>query len=455
MFSHIKDLIKKITPLDRYNVSPGLDKALEILRKTYPELIIHSYKTGEVVWDWIIPKKWELKSSRLSCNGEPIFSNFDHPLRVWSGSWPTEKSLTFKELQTHLLFDNDTPDLIPWNYKYYQHSSEFWGFSLTKKEYFSLKKNCTYDINIDSRFYDDDLRMGTIMLPGESDDIFIISSDICHPGQANDSLSGVACALYVYEKLKKKNKRHYSFLLTFQPEMIGTIAFLANNEDLIKKIQYGLYSEMMGTNGKIALQHSLSKNTRIDAISLQVLLDRFKENIECKDFLDNCIVNDELILNHVGVHIPTIAINRGTFLQYHTSGDNYDLLDWDVLLEGAEAIFEIVNTMDNGKYRSSEFERIPPRKSVANRYQKNQIEYEVSRGDFIPVPKFKGPIFLSKRGLYVDWREDPKLNSIMDKILVSMNGVNTCSDISKYCGIEFETIVGLVENFFDQDLIEN
>ena len=42
----------------------------------------------------------------------------------------------------------------------------------------------------------------------------------------------------------------------------------------------------------------------------------------------------------------------------------------------------------------------------------------------------------------------------MDKILVSMNGVNSCSDISKYCGVDLDMIIGLVEKFMDQDLIE-
>lgn len=446
----INRLIKKIAPLNRYNVSPGLDQALLELQNQYSDLIIHKYATGTRIWDWIAPQKWDLTKAEVLCDGKKIFSHLDSPVRVWSGSWPTTKKLTYNEFIKHVQYDKDTPDLIPWDYKYYWHNENFYGFGVTKAEYEALNPQGSYTVKIDSKFYDDYLTMGTLSLRGETDKIIIISSDICHPGQVNDSLTGVACALYIYEKLKNLKNRHYSYLFTFQPEMIGTMGFLSHNENLIPKINYGIFTEMLGHQGKITLQHSLSKNTHIDATAINILLDQCPNNLEVKDFLQEGIMNDELILNHTGIHIPSIALNRGTFREYHTSGDCYEFVNFDLVYEVAEVTWKIIQQMEKEKFTVSDFERKPERIRAANRYSINANRHD---NDYIPTPTYKGPIFLSKHGLYVDWRHNPKLNTILDRLLVQLNGTNSCSDIARYCGAEFSLIYDFLEKLYAKNLI--
>jgi aminopeptidase-like protein len=447
----VQKLIKEITPLNRYNVSPGLDRALDRIKKDYADLAIHKYPTGMKIWDWEVPQKWDLLGARLTSEGETIFCSTDSEVRVWSGSWPTKKTLSFNELESHLYCSNDTPDLIPWKYKYYFHDSEFYGFSVTENEYKKLDRRVEYQIDIDSKFYDDELRVGSLYLHGKTEKIIIISSCICHPGQANDSLSGVAAALMLYDKLRESGPHHYSYLFTFQPEMIGTMCYLSQNNDLLQRIQYGIYSEMLGLPGKLILQKSFSNNTRIDSIALNVLLDWYGDNIEVKDFLDNCIVNDELILNHVGIHIPTIALNRGTYYQYHTSGDRFEILNFDLILEASNVMLEILHRLNSGEYSVNSFERIPPRHSFANRYEENTYLNEVI--DFLPKPNFTGPLFLSKHNLYVDWQNDPDMNRVIDKVMISINGVNTFYDICKYSGGNYELVSKYLNRFKDLGLV--
>ena len=449
----IRKLICDITPLYRYNVARGLDESLKRVQTDYPELVINKYASGSEVWDWVVPQKWDLKSAYLKCDDNTLFSHVDHPIRVWSGSWPTNRKLSFKELEPHLFYSEDTPDLLPWSYKYYFHNKGYFGFSLTKKEFESLDQDAEYELDIDAIFYDDFLTMGTIFLEGTSKKTIIISSCICHPGQANDSLSGLAAALMLYERLKTEDNRYYSYLFTFQPEMIGTMAYLSQNPEMLSNLQYGIFSEMLGLPGKMILQHSLSKNTRIDAVAVNAMLDKYQGDIECKDFLDNCIVNDELILNHVGINVPAIAFNRGTYYEYHTSGDNFDNLNFDLILDASELMFDVVNRMDQKKYNTTSYERIPPRISFANRYEKNLCNESVP--NFLPVPFFTGPIFLSKHGLYVDWQDDPDLNRIIEKIMISINGVNTCYDIAKYCGVKAKVVSDYLKKFEEKGLIRS
>ena len=55
---------------------------------------------------------------------------------------------------------------------------------------------------------------------------------------ANDSLSGVIATVFIArELLKKQNELEHSYRIIFVPETIGAIAYLANNEEKMKKIK--------------------------------------------------------------------------------------------------------------------------------------------------------------------------------------------------------------------------
>ena len=49
MSTSIINIIKKIEPLQRYNVSPDLDYSLKIIKNYYPELKIIKFKSGKKV----------------------------------------------------------------------------------------------------------------------------------------------------------------------------------------------------------------------------------------------------------------------------------------------------------------------------------------------------------------------------------------------------------------------
>lgn len=443
----IKTLISKITPLCRYNISDEIDQTLELIKADYPELVVKTFQTGEEIWDWKIDKKWELHSAKLKCRGEEVFTHLDHPIRVWSGSASIDKKLIFNDLQNHLHFSELVPNEIPWKYKYYHHTEDFWGFSLTKSEYENLDQNAEYEVEIKAELTDGQLSVGYLKLEGKTDKAIIISSDICHPGQANDSLSGVVNALLLYEKLKQTDN-FYTYYFTFQTEMIGTMALLASGAIDKSLLQYGIFTEMIGHDGQIVLQHSHSKNTRIDQVALEVLLDKKPNQFECKDYLDRCIVNDELILNHVGIHIPSISFNREGFEYYHTNKDTFENLDFDKILEVHEICFDLLNRMDQRKYLVTEFERVPPRRSFANRFEKSSVKQ-----DYKITPLFTGPIFLSKHGVYVDWQDDPDLNRAIEKIMINTNGVNTCSDIAEICGLSFDKVLDYLKKFEEKKLV--
>ena len=84
------------------------------------------------------------------------------------------------------------------------------------------------------------------------------------------------CALKLYNFLKKKNK--FTYVFTFQPEMIGTIAYLSKQKSL-KNFSFGVFSEMMGDTGHFTLQKSFEDKSFIDNIAISTI----KKNIKKTD----------------------------------------------------------------------------------------------------------------------------------------------------------------------------
>jgi len=148
----------------------------------------------------------------------------------------------------------------------------------------------------------------------------------------------------------------------------------------------------------------------------------------------------------------TMELLRSGYEKYWVFG-NFANLNFDLILDASELMFDVVNRMDQKKYNTTSYERIPPRISFANRYEKNLCNESVP--NFLPVPFFTGPIFLSKHGLYVDWQDDPDLNRIIEKIMISINGVNTCYDIAKYCGVKAKVVSDYLKKFEEKGLIRS
>ena len=122
-------------------------------------------------------------------------------------------------------------------------------------------------------------------------------------------MTGVAVAYMLYRHLRARNN-WYSYLFTFQPEFVGTIAFLSHHEDLIEHIKYGIFAEIVGTKGPVILQRSFVGYSHIDNVAAEVLLEEVPNACIIKPFLAYGINNDEIVLSMPGVRIPSIALNR-------------------------------------------------------------------------------------------------------------------------------------------------
>ena len=72
----------------------------------------------------------------------------------------------------------------------------------------------------------------------------------------------------------------------------------------------------------------------------------------------------------------------------------------------------------------------------------------------MPIPLFKGPIFLTGYDLYVDFRENHKLLMNINRLMLLMNGLNSCWDIAYSCGMDFADVDDFIKRLEGYQLVK-
>ncbi|MEK7540647.1 MAG: DUF4910 domain-containing protein [Patescibacteria group bacterium] len=396
-------------------VSDGFDESLEYISKIIP-LKIHKIPTGTKCWTWIVPEKWTVSSAFIEdLDGKRMLNLKDHPLHIVSYSLPIDKIVSKEELFQHLHTNPERPDAVPFEFKYYQKD---WGFCIQDNKLKEFTKD-KYKVFIDSKFEKGNLKVGDYTIKGKTDKIIILAAHLCHPGQANDDLAGVSVLVALAKAMSKKNN-YYTYKFLFVPETIGSIAYLSQNEDLISKIECGIFLEMLGSDDIYALQLTKQGDARIDRIARYVMKRELKKFTE--GAFRTVVANDEIAFNGPGVNIPMISISKYPYPEYHTSDDNPAIISEQRLEKSRDLILEILNIIDR---------------------------------DFAPKRNFKGPIFLSGYGFWVDWRENLELNQNIEKIMLNLEGDKTVFDIAEELDMKFNDVLDFVNKLKEIKLVKN
>jgi aminopeptidase-like protein len=183
------------------------------------------------------------------------------------------------------------------------------------------------------------------VVPGETQDEVLVSCHVCHPSLANDNLSGIALAAFLAADLARKPGRHtYRFL--FVPGTIGSITWLARNEDRLPRIRYGLTLACLGDGGRFTYKRSRRGDARIDRIVANVLA-HAGEPFEVADF--SPYGYDERQYCSPGFDLPVGALSRtphGRYAEYHTSADDLDLVRPDALAGSLDVLRAVARAVD-------------------------------------------------------------------------------------------------------------
>src|SRR5262249_8343804 len=207
------------------------------------------------------PERWSCREAWLeTLDGRRLFSYADHPLHVVSYSLPFEGVVTREELLRHLHVHPTLPDAIPFMFKYYERD---WGLCCSRNERDAVHES-QYRVLIRTDFSFGRLKVGEVVVPGESAETIVLCAHLCHPAMVNDDLTGVVVGIDVVRSLLARPRGQYTYRLLIVPETIGSIAHLSHHPDLIPLMRGGLFLEMLGRDHPHGLQLSHHRDTPVD-----------------------------------------------------------------------------------------------------------------------------------------------------------------------------------------------
>jgi aminopeptidase-like protein len=311
----------EIYPICRSITGDGVRETLERIKAHIP-IEVHAVPTGTPVFDWTIPREWNIRDAYIkNGKGEKIVDFFRSNLHVMSYSVPVRARLSLPELRRHLHTVPDQPDVIPYRTSYY---SEDWAFCISHRLLEGLREE-TYEVFIDSTLQDGHLVYGEYLHRGTTDEEFLLSAHVCHPSLANDNCSGIALLTQLAKRMFGLTTR-YSYRFLFAPGTIGAITWLARNEELTNRIKHGLVVSMVGDSGEPTYKRSRRGNATID----RAVIHNLRHTATSATVLDFSPYGyDERQFCSPGFNLPVGLLQRSPFgkvPQYHTSADDLSFI---------------------------------------------------------------------------------------------------------------------------------
>jgi aminopeptidase-like protein len=144
-------------------------------------------------------------------------------------------------------------------------------------------------------------------------------------------------------------KRRHTFRFVFIPGTIGSIAWLARNEQVVPRIRHGLVLTCVGDPGHTTYKRSRSGDATIDRVAAHVLA-RSGEPYELQDFFPYGY--DERQYCSPGFDLPVGCLMRtphGRFPEYHTSADDLDLVRPEQLADTLSKLERIVAVLEGNR----------------------------------------------------------------------------------------------------------
>jgi len=266
------------------------------------------------------------------------------------------------------------------------------------------------------------LNYGELVLPGKEDDEVFLSTYICHPSMANNELSGPVVATALARWLASLNRR-YTYRIVFVPETIGSIVYLSQNLDHLKKhVIAGFNLTCLGDDRCYSYVPSRAEDTLADRVARHVLR-HIDSDFKDYSFLDRG--SDERQYCSPGVDLPVASIMRskyGEYPEYHTSKDDLDLVTKKGLEGGYKALRKSIRAIEN---------------------------------NYVFSTNIKGEPNLGKRGLYPTLSNGGKERKVKDMLdIIAYSDGRNLIDIVRKIGRPVWKVIPVVDELIENDILE-
>ena len=342
-YKTIDNLFNQLFPILRSITGAGYIKSLNILSK-YIKFKKLRYPSGKKVFDWTVPKEWVIKDAYVKVDGKKIIDFKKNNLHIINYSAPVNKTMSLKELNRHLYSLKKRPNVIPYVTSYYKKN---FGFCVEHQKRKKLKDK-NYQVVIDSKFINGNVVNGISEIKGKTKKTILISSYLCHPSMANNELSGPLTMVGLYDKIKKWKNRQFNYLFLINPETIGSVCFLSNHKEFLKKnLDSGLVLTCLGgPQKKLSYQKSRIGTSSLDKIFTHL---SNEGKVRLRDF-NPTAGSDERQYCASELNLPVGQVARTIYkeyYQYHTSADNKKFMKISQVMKSISEIENILKTNDS------------------------------------------------------------------------------------------------------------
>ena len=340
-------LASELFPICRSITGEGVRKSIKLINEKLNKvdenlkLNISEIPTGTKVFDWEVPKEWEVSEAYIEDEfGKKVIDFHENNLHVMGYSAPIDKWLSLNELKKFVYVQEDQPEVIPYVTSYYFEKS---ALCMSKQKLDSLPQG-KYHVVIKSSLFNGSLTYADLIIPGELNDEIFFSTYICHPSMANNECSGPALISEIIKYVYSQKNRKYSYRFVIAPETIGAISYLSTNNhlDVLKKnVKAAFVLTCVGDNRTFSLVESKTANTLADRVMSTALLCNTKE-YKSYSYLERG--SDERQYGSPGVDLPVVTFCRSKFEkypEYHTSADNLSVISED----GFQGSFDIIKSV--------------------------------------------------------------------------------------------------------------
>tara|TARA_Y100000741_G_scaffold364490_1_gene355671 strand:+ start:1131 stop:2456 length:1326 start_codon:yes stop_codon:yes gene_type:complete len=420
-------LLEKLFPINRSLTGDGNLKTLEILNEIIP-LNIKYINSGEKVFDWTIPKVWNLTTAYVKdSSGKKIVDFSENNLHVVNYSIPVNKKVTFEELEPHLHTLKNLPNAIPYRTSYYK---EDWGFCIEYEKFLKLDKNETYEVFIDSKLENKSMVYADFTVKGKTNKEYAFSTYFCHPSMANDNLSGLIIQTFLASMISKQNP-YYSYRFIFVPETIGAITYCSLNTQIMKDIEAGFILSNVGGPGNFSFKESFDNEHYINFAIEQA----FKNlNLKYKTYPFDIHGSDERQYSSINFRINMPSVHKDKYYEYeeyHTSLDNLDFVNSDNLTQSFYVYKKIIDIIESNRT-----------------YINNKTECEVHLGKYDLYPKMSGHINQIASGE----KNEFELDQIL-WLLFLCDGKKSILEISKHTNFDPIELFNIAEKLKNKGIL--
>jgi aminopeptidase-like protein len=411
--NQITELIKQLYKFAPNLIGSGYDNALIYLKELIG-LDIIEIPSGTKLETWTVPDEWVVKEAWIKDPSGNKIVEWKNDLSLVLYSPPTHGMVQRNELKNHLYILKDRPNTIPYEYSFYDKE---WGFCLpANKVYDSEGKDLLpegdYEVFIDTELKPGIMKIGVHTINGKSDREILLFAHLDHPYQASDNLSGVACLSDL--ALKLPDLYEHTIKIIFCPETIGSIAYALTQD--ISKVDFMVAVDAIGSDTQPTMQWSFNGDDRINRIGHLAMM-MGDESFGMNRFRA-VLGSDEYVFNDPMIGIPGLFITRYPYPEYHSSDDTPAIIK-------EESITRIQKVIQN----------------IIEIYEK----------DYIPVRKFKAPLFRSK---YKAQTPVKGINLQLDYLIYYIDGKKWLSEIVDVCQLNWRFSNDLLEKLIKDGLIE-